>query len=149
MHVRFYRDQDFNSLSQIEQEAFGEGAYSNYMLKLMLKSPGGFTMVVEENAVIYGYATMEPLNPISVDIESIAVIPEQHSHGLGSLLIRAMEIEAKQRGYEEVVLEVREKNSGAINFYKNHGYIISEFITGYYNLSYLGSVNAYRMTKHL
>ncbi len=149
MHVRYYRDQDFNSLSQIEQKAFGEGAYSNYMLKMMLKSPGGFTMVVEDNSVLYGYATMEKLNLISVDIESIAIIPEQHGHGLGSLLIKAMEIEAKKRGYEDVVLEVREKNSGAINFYKNHGYIISELISGYYNLSYLGSVNAFRMTKHL
>ena len=149
MHVRYYRDQDFNSLSQIEQKAFGEGAYSNYMLKMMLKSPGGFTMVVEDNSVLYGYATMEKLNPISVDIESIAIIPEQHGRGIGSLLIKAMEIEAKKRGYEDVVLEVREKNSGAINFYKNHGYTISEFITGYYNLSYLGSVNAFRMTKHL
>jgi ribosomal-protein-alanine N-acetyltransferase len=119
------------------------------MLKMMLKSPGSFTMVVEDNSVLYGYATMEKLNLISVDIESIAIIPEQHGHGLGSLLIKAMEIEAKKRGYEDVVLEVREKNSGAINFYKNHGYIISELISGYYNLSYLGSVNAFRMTKHL
>lgn len=147
MLVRFYRDSDFNSISAVEKKAFGEGAYSNYMLKIMLNSPHGFTMVVEDSSSIYGYATMEPLDSNSVDIESIGIIPEQHGKGLGSLLIEAMEAEAARRGYREVFLEVREKNTGAIDFYKKHGYNIFEFLTGYYTLSYEGSTNAYRMKK--
>ncbi|WMT52033.1 MAG: GNAT family N-acetyltransferase [Ferroplasma sp.] len=147
MHVRFYSDRDFSSISIVEKKAFGEGAYSNYMLKMMLKSPHSFTMVIEDGSSIYGYATIEPLDSRSVDIESIGIIPEQHGRGLGSLLIEAMEAEAARRGYREVFLEVREKNTGAINFYKKHGYSIFEFLPGYYTISYEGSTNAYRMKK--
>jgi ribosomal-protein-alanine N-acetyltransferase len=147
MHVRFYSDRDFSSISMVEKKAFGEGAYSNYMLKMMLKSPHSFTMVIEDGSSIYGYATIEPLDSRSVDIESIGIIPEQHGRGLGSLLIEAMEAEAARRGYREVFLEVREKNTGAINFYKKHGYSIFEFLPGYYTISYEGSTNAYRMKK--
>jgi ribosomal-protein-alanine N-acetyltransferase len=149
MHVRFYTGRDFASISTVEKKAFGEGAYSSYMLKMMLRSHDSFTMVIEDDSAIYGYATMEPLDSTSVDIESIGIIPEQHGRGLGSLLIDAMEAEAARRGYREVFLEVREKNTGAIGFYKKHGYEIFEFLPGYYTLSYMGSTNAYKMKKNI
>lgn len=149
MDVRFYRDSDFKSICSIENKAFGDGAYSNYMLKMMLKNPAAFTMVAEENSTLYGYATMNPMDSISVDLESIGVIPDQHHHGIGSMLLESMEAEARKRGYKHVTLEVREKNTKAINFYRKHGYKTSEFLNSYYSMSFNGSRNAYRMNKSL
>ncbi len=147
MFVRFYRESDFKSICVIEKQAFGEGAYSNYMLKMMLKNPAGFTMVAEENSILFGYATMASLDASSVDLESIGVIPDQHHHGIGSMLLNAMEDEVKKRGYKQVILEVREKNIEAIDFYRKHGYTTSEFLNSYYSMSFNGSKNAYRMNK--
>ena len=82
-----------------------------------------------------------------IDIESIGILPQDQGKGYGSLLISAMENEAKHRSYSMVVLEVREKNDQAIKFYKYHGYEIFEFIEGYYNINFKDSKNAYRMRK--
>ena len=149
MYVRFYRESDFKCICNIENKAFGDGAYSNYMLKMMLKSPAGFTMVAEENSILYGYATMNQMDSTSVDLESIGVIPDQHRHGIGSMLLDSMEAEARKRGYKKIILEVREKNTGAINFYRRHGYKTSEFLSSYYSMSFNGSKNAYRMNKYI
>jgi ribosomal-protein-alanine N-acetyltransferase len=149
MHIRPYRENDFPGILIVEKMSFGPGAYSSLMLKRMLNSPGGFTMVLDDGIKIHGYATMEPVNHSIIDIESIGIIPEDQGKGYGSLLITAMEKEALVRSYSIVMLEVREKNDYAIKFYMSHGYEIYEFLEGYYNLSFKGSRNAYRMKKNL
>lgn len=148
MQVRPYRENDFRGIIIVERNTFGSGAYSNLMLKRMLNSPDGFTMVIDDGIKIHGYATMEPVNYEVIDIESIGILPEDQGKGYGSLLIKAMEKEAMKRSYLTVVLEVREKNDYAINFYKSRGYEKYEFIEKYYNISFRGSKNAYRMRKN-
>ncbi len=149
MQVRPYRKNDFHGISIIEKMAFGNGAYSNLMLKEILNSLDGFTFVLDSGFKIHGYATMEPLNGHAMDIESIGILPEDQDRGYGGLLISAMEAEAKFRGYNTIVLEVRERNDHAIKFYKSHGYEIVEFLEGYYNIPFDGSRNAYRMRKSI
>ncbi|HIH60961.1 MAG TPA: GNAT family N-acetyltransferase [Ferroplasma sp.] len=147
MQVRPYRRQDFHDIAIIEKMAFGTGAYSSFMLRKILNSSRGFTLVLDRGSSLHGYATMEPVDVNVIDIESIGILPEDQGKGYGSLLISAMENEAKRRSYSMVVLEVRERNEQAIKFYKYHGYEIFEFIEGYYNISFKDSKNAYRMRK--
>ena len=64
-------------------------------------------------------------------------------------MIEAIEGEIKNRSYKIVVLEVREKNENAKNFYLNRGYKIIDFMEDYYLLEFNGSRNAYRMEKYL
>lgn len=149
MDVRPYRKSDFHGVSIIEKMAFGTGAYSSLMLKGILNSPNGFTFVLDDGSKLNGYATMEPVNNHVIDIESIGILPDNQDKGYGSILISAMEAEAKSRGYSVIVLEVRERNDHAIKFYKNHSYEIFEFVEEYYNIPFNGSKNAYRMRKNI
>jgi len=149
MEVRPYRKSDFHDVSIIEKMAFGTGAYSYLMLKQILNSLHGFTFVLDDGTKLHGYATMEPANEHTIDIESIGILPEDQDRGYGALLITAMENEAKSRAYSTILLEVRERNEHAIKFYKSHGYEIFEFLEGYYNISFNGSKNAYRMRKNI
>lgn len=147
MKLRPFNDNDLKEISEIENASFSVGPYSLIMLKSMIYSNLSFTIVVEENNKIIGYGTAEKLNRNSMDIESIAILPEYQGKGYGSKLIEAIENEAKKRNYKKIVLEVREKNENAKNFYLNHGYKIINFIENYYLLEFEGSRNAYRMEK--
>ncbi|AGO61481.1 MULTISPECIES: GNAT family N-acetyltransferase [Ferroplasma] len=149
MQVRPYRKSDFHGVSIIEKMAFGDEAYSNFMLKGILNSINGFTYVLDDGSKLHGYATMGPLNEQAIDIESIGVLPEDQDMGYGSMLITAIEAEARARGYSIIILEVREKNDHAIKFYKAHGYETFELINGYYSMPFNGSRNAYRMRKNI
>ena len=149
MELRFFKSSDLLDISKIENSSFSVGAYSLIMLKSMIYSNSGFTIVIEENNKIIGYGTAAKLNKNSMDIESIAILPEYQGKGYGTGLIEAIEGEIKNRSYKIVVLEVREKNENAKNFYLNRGYKIIDFMEDYYLLEFNGSRNAYRMEKYL
>ncbi len=149
MELRFFKNSDLSDISKIEDSSFSVGAYSLIMLKSMIYSNSSFTVVIEENNKIIGYGTAAKLNKNSMDIESIAILPDYQKKGYGTKLIDAIEDEIKNRSCKTVILEVREKNENAKNFYLNHGYKIIDFIENYYLLEFNGSRNAYRMEKHL
>ncbi|MEM0139550.1 MAG: GNAT family N-acetyltransferase [Ferroplasma sp.] len=149
MEIRPYNENDINEIYRVEQQSFGNGAYSLLMIRRMLHIPESLTLVVTVNNHVKAYATALPEGTDSIDIESIAVLPERQHMGYGSALITALESEAFKRGYREIFLEVREKNTNAIAFYKKHNYTVIDFIFNYYHLSFNGSRNAYRMSKIL
>ncbi len=149
MKIRYFNDQDIETIYIIEQKAFDVGAYSRLEINSMIHSKNSFTMVIEENNSLIGYATSAAIDSSSMDIESIAIIPEFQGKGYGSLLMNSIENEMVKRNYKISILEVREKNRTAYNFYIEHGYKFLQFLIDYYSLPYKESRNAYRMIKKL
>ncbi|GGM74450.1 ribosomal-protein-alanine acetyltransferase [Thermogymnomonas acidicola] len=146
--VRPYRDSDFEAIVEIERLSFPVGAYSRRMLRHMLNEEGSRTLVYEDGRVL-GYITAIPLDTVSFDVESIAVLPEAQGRGIGRQLLSAVEELMAQEGFTVSILEVREKNSGAIRFYQNMGYRIISFMPKYYREEFEGSRGAYRMLKFI
>jgi ribosomal protein S18 acetylase RimI-like enzyme len=68
----------------------------------------------------------------SARLYSIAVSREATGRGVGSLLLEAVEEEARRRGCHRVHLEVRADNPGAISFYERSGYRRIGHRPGYY-----------------
>lgn len=62
----------------------------------------------------------------------IAVAKDLHRQGLGGVLLSWCEEQARQRGLEGVLLEVRPSNTSAVAFYKHHGYLQIGVRRGYY-----------------
>lgn len=62
----------------------------------------------------------------------IAVAKDLHRQGLGGVLLDWCEQQARQRGMEGVLLEVRPSNASAVAFYKHHGYLQIGVRRGYY-----------------
>ncbi len=119
------------------------------MLEHVFRNPQAFSLVAVDDERIVGYVVALPLGDKSADIESIAVDPDYHRRGTGGLLLEAIEKEMASRGFVNSVLEVRDRNTQAINFYRKHGYEVIEHMPRYYHELYEGSRGAYRMIKTL
>ena len=76
---------------------------------------------VESQGQLLGFVVVMPL-PDDAELLLIAVQPEQQGQGLGKMLLRALlnELQGEQR--ERLLLEVRESNSRARNFYSAAGF---------------------------
>ncbi|WP_454693733.1 tRNA (adenosine(37)-N6)-threonylcarbamoyltransferase complex dimerization subunit type 1 TsaB [Achromobacter aegrifaciens] len=77
----------------------------------------------------------------------IAVAKPLHRQGLGGVLLDWCEQQARERGVEGVLLEVRPSNESAINFYKRHGYLQIGVRRGYYPAEKGGREDALVMQK--
>ncbi len=149
MKIRSYSRDDLPLLVNLEKEAFGEAAYTRRMLKVMFESPKSICFIAESEHGILGYICALPLTREEADIESIAVDPRSQRSGLGTFLFDKMEAELISRGYREIVLEVRENNTQALNFYRKRGFKVTEYLSSYYKTPVGGTRNAYRMRKFL
>ncbi len=115
----------------------------------MFEHPRNINYIADNDDQILGYICVLPLSKEEADIESIAVDPAAHRSGIGTILFNRAESELLRRGFRKIILEVRENNAQAINFYKKHGFKVMQFLSGYYSIPIGGTKNAYRMHKFL
>ena len=149
MIFRQFKPEDLDSIVLLEKRAFPVGPYTRSMLKKVFSARDSFNFVAEESGIIMGYTVALPLDEKSADVESIAVDPDLHRGGLGTLLLGKIENAMRERSFQYSVLEVRDKNDEAINFYKKHGYVAITHMPTYYTEIFRGSRGAYRMVKKL
>ena len=57
------------------------------------------------------------------EIYNIGVGPAFQGRGIGSMLLRHFIKKSKERGVDRIWLDVRVRNSGAIKFYSDHGFL--------------------------
>jgi ribosomal-protein-alanine N-acetyltransferase len=74
------------------------------------------------------------------DVVTLAVTPDRWGEGTGTALLQALVDEADKRGYEEVLLEVREDNPRARRLYLRHGFAEAGIRRGYYQPSGVDAV---------
>ncbi|MEL9999177.1 MAG: GNAT family N-acetyltransferase [Thermoplasmata archaeon] len=134
--------EDFDIVKKIEKKTFGKFAYLEDEIKEMIRS--SYILLYNESAYIAFF-----FEGNSCHVESIAVLPNQKKKGIGSTLMKEMEKISKENGINRVILEVREKNYGAIKFYESIGYKKIGLIENYYIIPYRGSRNAFLMEKIL
>ncbi len=149
MKIDRITDDDLRKLVKLEERAFTVGPYSADMLRYALSESGDMAFKVEDEENIIAYIMACPVSDSSLDIESVAVDPEYRGKGLAKALFQHIEDIAKQRGYEKIVLEVREHNREAIGLYEKLGFKKKEFLKNYYSEKLNGSRNAFRMEKRL
>lgn len=149
MKIDRITDDDLRKLVRLEERAFTVGPYSADMLRYALSESGDMAFKVEDEEEIIAYIMACPVSDSSLDIESVAVDPEYRGKGLAKALFQHIEDIAKQRGYEKIVLEVREHNREAIGLYEKLGFKKKEFLKNYYSEKLNGSRNAFRMEKRL
>ena len=149
LKIRNFMDDDLPGIEELELRAFEIGPYSKRMLKRIFSRKGSFNVLAEEDGKILGYAVAIPLDLFSADIESIAVNPEYHGRGIGTVIIKEIEAEMVRRGYLHSILEVRDRNEEAIGFYRKNGYTPLDYLPAYYREEFRGSRGAIRMHKFM
>jgi ribosomal-protein-alanine N-acetyltransferase len=142
---------DMDSIAEIEKKCFpGEISYSKRLLKNLILNSNGVSLVEKQNGAIRGFIIVTfRRGSLTCGVETIDVDPAFQNKGIGMRLLRAAEIEMKNRGACSCQLEVSEGNEAALELYKNSGYAFKERLKDYYRFEHNGTRNAIRMVKSL
>ncbi len=139
---------DMAAVMALEQELFPEDAWTPEMFAAEFAQPPSrrLYLVAKQGDTLLGYAGMMFTGGSQADVVTLAVKPACWGEGTGTALLTALVDEAEKRGYEEVLLEVREDNSRARRLYLRHGFAEVGIRRGYYQPS---GVDAVVMRKAL
>jgi ribosomal-protein-alanine N-acetyltransferase len=134
---------DHAAIMAIETPTFEPDAWSDETIAAELANIHAYYLVAHDEAgTIVGYAgLLAPVGTGQGDIQTIAVAPEARRHGLGRTLMLALLNEARRRGAEEVLLEVRVDNPAAETLYRDLGFEVIDTRKRYYR----GGVDAHVM----
>jgi len=142
MRIRPGDEADIDDLLVIEDECFSIYYYGQYKFGVdeflyYLYGPNGILLVAAPNGHVAGYtaAVCRPRIGAILHIDSIGVLPEHRSQGLGSQLLQALTEEARRRRCKTLVLEVATPNEAGITFFKSHGFHEVRKLPNYYGHS--------------
>lgn len=104
-----------------DQLYFGE-YWDNKKVQLLanLKNSKNQYWVLELDAIIVGFSEVI-YEPEWIELDQIYILPNYHSKGLGSLLLKHL-LNNLKRYDQDLKLEVVEYNNQAINFYNKYGF---------------------------
>lgn len=149
MIFRSFLPGDLDALEVLEARSFPVGPYTRNMLRKIFRMKESYSIIADDNGRIAAYIIVLPLDKDSADVESIAVDPDYQKSGLGTILMEKIEKVLVEHEFKVSILEVRDRNTAAINFYKKIGYEVVAHLPTYYHELYSGSRGAYRMRKEL
>ncbi|MDI3317776.1 MAG: GNAT family N-acetyltransferase [Bacillota bacterium] len=89
---------------------------------LMLGLGGGF--LARLGPLLSAQGLVAAVRPGEHYLSNIAVSPAARGQGVGSLLLAALEQEARAAGSRALVLDVETANHGAIRLYRRHGFVV-------------------------
>ena len=142
--VRDLQESDLDQVLAMEAELFGATAWNrDLFLDEIGRMPNSrwYQVLVEENQVI-GYIGLA-FAGTTADIQTIGIASARQRTGLGSKLLNLALTEAKDRGVEQVFLEVAVENAPAISLYKDFGFNQISIRPNYYG----AGKNAYVMMR--
>jgi len=126
-------DEDLDQIIKIELDLFDKTAWSkDLFLDELARMPDTrwYQVMLDQDQVI-GYIGLA-VNGEVADIQTIAVIEAAQQKGLGSRLLELAIKEAKNRGAQEMFLEVATQNEAAINLYRKFGFTQVSIRPNYY-----------------
>lgn len=113
---------------------FGNNIWSKTELLNLLKKPEFYSIIFIPNRKIIGFSLFLESNKI-LDLYSIFISPKYRNRGVASSMINNALIYCKAKSIDKIILEVNEKNTKAINFYKKKDFISVGRRRNYYELS--------------
>lgn len=117
---------DLDTIMSIESSTFAEDAWSPATMRAELAGRNGYYLVAfppQHPERVEAYAGLRaPRRVPQADIQTIAVVESARRRGLGRVLMLRMIAEARERGAEELFLEVRADNPGAQALYSSLGF---------------------------
>jgi ribosomal-protein-alanine N-acetyltransferase len=138
---------DFESLLAIDVSSFPGGvAYDATELAYFINHEGAETIVLEADGKIVAFLIMEiHRNRRTATIVTLDVCENERRNGYGSQLLRRSEEMLTDFGVEAYDLQVDVTNTGAIAFYKKHGFTTVRTLRHYY----ANGNDAFLMVKEL
>ncbi|QLC50967.1 ribosomal protein S18-alanine N-acetyltransferase [Methanolobus zinderi] len=119
---------DIPKIVQVEKACFSV-PWPDFLFKAHLHNPGFVVYEKEKNLI--GYAIIGDADG-KAHLQNIAVHPDSRRQGIGTELLEWCMDLVRLYGYREIVLEVREKNTGSQLFYKKKGFEERGKVQDYY-----------------
>ena len=122
--IREAAPDDGPGIAGLERATFGSDAWSDGLVREGLSGtvPGALYLVAETDAdPLVGYAAASLFADVA-ELQRIAVAATHRRTGVASDLLQRVELEARRRYSERLLLEVREDNTAACAFYAARGF---------------------------
>ena len=114
---------DVPAIMAIETPVFSHEAWSTEAMARDVGDPNCTYFVAESAGSVIGYAGLLcPPGSGEADVQTIAVLPDNRSSGLGRRLMTALLEQAEARRAKHIFLEVRADNAQAISLYESLGF---------------------------
>jgi [ribosomal protein S18]-alanine N-acetyltransferase len=145
--IRHATSRDFQTLVAIDAACFPpEIAYDHFELKDMMSRPGAETIVLEEDGAIRAFLLMDVApRRKSATLVTIDVLSEYRRKGYATELLSHSEQILAAHGVTTYRLQVDTQNTGALSFYRKHGFEEERLLRNYYP----GGRDAWQMVKHI
>ncbi|WGL53274.1 ribosomal protein S18-alanine N-acetyltransferase [Nocardioides sp. BP30] len=133
MVVRPARAADIDAIADLEAESFPQDPWpAGYLTEAVAGLLHSVVVLVAEDAgVVVGHAIASVVYEIA-ELQRIAVTRQQRRRGLAGALLSAVREDARGKGAERLLLEVRETNAGALAFYERAGFVEIDRRSRYY-----------------
>jgi len=122
VRIRAAKARDIDALVELESRVFATDRLSRRSLRRFLTSKSAACMVAERDGLAGTAIVLFRSVSAVARLYSIAVAPHMSGRGVASLLLKAVERVARQRGCTTIRLEVHETNHAAIARYRKQGY---------------------------
>ncbi|MEA3281397.1 MAG: ribosomal protein S18-alanine N-acetyltransferase [Euryarchaeota archaeon] len=132
--IRKFQPRDFAGVIEIEHEQFSEHDPYLYMSLYELNADTFF--VAEDMSAAVGFvAGITAVGEYGVycRVFSIAVREAYQGLGVGTQLMKGVIAAFHQKNIRDIVLEVRNHNLRAVQFYQRLGFVVTGMEYGYYN----------------
>jgi [ribosomal protein S18]-alanine N-acetyltransferase len=129
--VRPYQPRDSDSVSEICRKSPQAAQWPKESYD-QAHSSGQIVLIAELSGQICGFVVARIIAE-DAEILNTAVDPAHRRQGIGTALLSAAISSAQTQNAKGIHLEVRESNSAAISFYRQHGFEQTAERRGYYN----------------
>jgi ribosomal-protein-alanine acetyltransferase len=112
-------------LYEIEKQSFQREAFSKKQISYLLTDYNAISLVARTNGEIVGFAIgrMDVARGTPYGhVLTLETLPSHRRRGIAQKLMKQMEFLFREKGAEEIRLEVREDNMAAICLYQKLGY---------------------------
>ena len=131
MIVKTLKKENVNEILSLYAQDFADGWNKN-MLDSAFDGGRFLCLGAFLNDVLVGVITLS-LSIDDADIEGIVTKKEFRNKGVASLLFDSAKDILSEKGIQKILLEVRESNTPAINFYKKKGFNLVSVRRRYYS----------------
>jgi [ribosomal protein S18]-alanine N-acetyltransferase len=133
-HIRPAEPDDVDDVARLEQECLGADAWSEGLVRHGIEGelPTISYLVAEQDGEVVGHAVTSTVGDIA-ELQRIAVTEDHRREGVAARLLAAVVDAERQTLADRLLLEVREDNNGAIEFYAGQGFVEIDRRPRYYN----------------
>lgn len=129
--IEFATPADVPELVHIEQQCYAQ-PWSEARFAQECANPYSYILLLREQRSIVAYLCFWCLGP-EVEVHNVACAPDRRRSGAAQALLEYLHNWCRVQHAEQMFLEVRTKNKGAIELYRRFGFSICGRRVGYYS----------------